>query len=130
MAASSPQVTSASVSGNVITLIGTAFPSTTGYTAQVIFKSIKVVVSGWSTTSATATFTNGVPAADSTENIVPQIQFTRTSDNVIFIAYSTGVTLTNTVTIATTDSTSGLTSSFAGGLSYTITKANIYATLL
>lgn len=48
----------------------------------------------------------------------------------ILIAYSTGVTLTNTVTVLASDSTSGITSSFAGGLSYTITKANVYASLL
>jgi hypothetical protein len=48
---------------------------------------------------------------------------------VVLISYSTGVSLTNTVTVTTSDSTSGLSSSFAGGLEYTITKANIFATL-
>lgn len=56
--------------------------------------------------------------------------FTRNSDNVIFIAYSIGVTLANTVTVAASDSSTGVSVSFAGGLSYTITKNNIYATLL
>ena len=48
----------------------------------------------------------------------------------ILVAYSIGVTLTNAVTVLASDSTSGLTSSFAGGLSYTIAKANVYASLL
>lgn len=47
----------------------------------------------------------------------------------MLIAYSTGVTLSNTVTVTNTDSTSGLESSFAGGLSYTVTKNNLFATL-
>lgn len=46
------------------------------------------------------------------------------------MTYSTGVTLTNTVTVQASDSTSGVVASFAGGLDYTVTKANIYQTLL
>ena len=118
------------MAANVITYTGTAFPLEADYTAKALFKSVEIAVTGWSATSATATFTNGVPAAASGENAVASLEFTRKSDSVVLIAYSTGVTLANTVTVVAGDSTSGVISSFAGGLEYTVTKANVYASLL
>lgn len=55
----------------MITFTGTAFPSNSDYTAQASFKSANISVTGWSATSAAATFTNGVPAASATEKAVP-----------------------------------------------------------
>lgn len=82
-----------------------------------------------SATKATATFANGVPYATTAESAVPTLEFTRTADSVILIAYSTGVKLANEFTVAAGDSTSGLQVSYGGGLEYTVTKANIFATL-
>lgn len=129
LAASSPTVTVATLTDNTITFTGTSFPSSADYTAKATFKSASVTVADWTTTSLTATFPNGVPAALASENAVPKIWFTRNSDKVVLIAYSNGVTLANTVTVTASDSTSGLESSFAGGLGFTITKANVFATL-
>ncbi len=129
--ASSPEVTAVALSaGNVLTFTGTGFPAQADYTLKAYFKSAEVTISSWTATEAVATFTNGIPASVAADNAVPQLKFTRTADSVILIAYSTGVTLTNTVTISAADSTTGITGSFAGGLSYTVTKANVYASLL
>jgi hypothetical protein len=128
--ASSPVVTGIAISaGNVLTFTGTAFPSNVDYTLKALFKSASVDVASWTATEAIANFPNGIPASVAADNAEPTLKFTRKADNVIFISYSTQ-TLTNTVTVAATDSASGLSSSFAGGLGYTITKANVYATLL
>ena len=110
----------------MITFTGTSFPASSNFTAKAYFKSAEAVVTGWSATSATATFTNGISATVTGETAVPRIEFTRTSDRVVLVTYSTGVSLTNSITVAPSDSTSGITSSFAGGVDYTITKAGIY----
>jgi len=66
-------VTAASLTANVITFTGTAFPAEADYTATAYFKSASIAVTGWTTTSATATFTNGVPAASASDNVVPKL---------------------------------------------------------
>jgi hypothetical protein len=71
--ATSPTVTAASLANNVITFTGTDFPATVGYTAKAFFKTAEVAVTGWTTTGATATFTNGVPSAAASENAVPTL---------------------------------------------------------
>ena len=76
-----------------------------------------------------ATFANGIPASIQAENAAPKLTFTRKSDKYLLTAYSNAVYLTNTVTVANTDSTSGVSVSFAGGLPYTVTKTNLLATL-
>jgi hypothetical protein len=48
---------------------------------------------------------------------------------VILITNVNGLTFTNTVSVTDTDSSSGVQSSFAGGVSYTVTKDNVFATL-
>jgi len=113
----------------VITFAGTSFPDKTLFTAKAIFKSSETAVSDWSSTDLIATFANGVPAADVAESAVAKIVFTRNTDSVQFATYSTNVFLSNTVTASPADSTAGLQSSFAGGLSYTITKNNLFASL-
>jgi len=128
LAASSPTVTAVSLAGDTITFTGTAFPAKTDFTAKATFKSQEVVVTDWAETSLVAKFPKGVPAALASENAVPKIWFTRNSDSVVLVTYSTGVTLTNTVT-ADASQTTGLESSYAGGLDYTISTANLFATL-
>jgi len=49
-----------------------------------------------------------VPAASASENAVPKIWFTRNSDSVILINYSSAVTLSNVLTVTAADSTTGL----------------------
>ena len=71
--ASSPEVTAASLAGNVITFTGTAFPAEADFTAMAYFKSASVAVTGWTATSATATFANGAPAASASDNAVPRL---------------------------------------------------------
>ena len=104
LAASSPTVTGVSLSGNTLSFTGTAFPGNTDFSAKAIIKSVEVPVTVWTSTSATATFPNGVPAAIAADLVVPRLQFTRNSDSVILIAFSTGVTLTNTVTVTANNS--------------------------
>lgn len=123
-----PTVTAASLSGNTISFTGTGFP-TTGYTAHAIFKSAHFEVVSWTSTTLTASFPNGVPAASASENAVPKIRFSTTINGIVVDLYSgsSNVFLTNSVTASS--SSSGLTPSFAGGLTYTISGAGIYASL-
>ena len=71
--ASSPEVIAASLTGITISFTGTAFPAEADYTAVAYFKSASVAVTGWSSTSASATFAKGVPAASASENAVPRL---------------------------------------------------------
>ena len=112
----------------MITYTGTSFP-TADHTQTAKFKTAVGTVVVESATKATATFANGVPYAATAENAVPTLEFTRTADSVVLVAYSTGVKLANEFTVAASDSTTGLQVSYAGGLEYTVTKANIFATL-
>lgn len=107
-AATTPTVTSASVIDNVITFSGSNFPAEADYTAKAVFKSAYADVLSWTTTSLTATFPTGVPAAVATENAVPRILFMRKSDSVVFLSDSTNVYLTNALTASPADSTAGL----------------------
>lgn len=75
MKASSPTVTAATLAGNVITFTGTNFPASSAYTAKAYFKSAGAIVTSWSATSATVTFTNGVSATVTGETAVPRIEF-------------------------------------------------------
>jgi len=128
--ASSPQVTSYSLTGDVLTLTGTNFPADTDYTATVNFKTAFVDVISWTSTSIVGDFsTKGLPFANSSENKVPFIRFTRKSDYVDFLSYSTGLTPLQ-INPVPTSSSSGVTSSFAGGLSYEISGPRITASLL
>jgi hypothetical protein len=71
----------------------------------------------------------GIPA--SAINVAPRLTFTRIADSVVFIAnYSNTATFSNQLTVAEADGTSNLSVSYAGGLTYTVTKVNAYATLL
>lgn len=129
-AATTPTVTAVSLANNAITFTGSNFPAQADYTAKAVFKSATSdAVLSWTATSLTATFTNGVPAAAVAENAVARIFFKRNSDSVVFVSDSTNVYLTNTVSATAADSTAGLQTSFAGGLSYTITKSNVFASL-
>lgn len=47
----------------------------------------------------------------------------------MLVAYSNAVYITNTVTVAAADSSSGVQVSFAGGLPYTVTKKHLLVTL-
>lgn len=129
LAASSPTVTGVTLSGNTLSFTGTAFPANSDFTAKATFKSAEVAFTGWTETSVTATFPNGVPAAIAADLAVPRLEFTRNSDKVILIAFSTGVTFTNTVTVTANNSSSSISTSFAGGVPYKVSMDNIYATL-
>jgi len=123
-------VTSYSLTGDVLTLTGTNFPADTDYTATVNFKTAFVYVISWTSTSIVGDFsTKGLPFANSSENKVPFIRFTRKSDGVDFLSYSTGLTPLQ-ITSVPTSSSAGVTSSFAGGLSYEISGPGITASLL
>lgn len=71
---SSPQVSSATLSGLDISFAGTNFPdfSASTHTATAIFKGAEAAVASWTgTTDLIATFTNGVPVATAAELAVP-----------------------------------------------------------
>ena len=82
LAASSPTITGVSIAGNVATITGTNFPAAADFTGKAKIKSSEVTVTGWTATSVTATFTQGIPATASTETDVAKIIFTRTADSV------------------------------------------------
>lgn len=130
-----PLVSSVSKSGNSLTFIGSNFPSKTQYTAQGFFKNVKsAVATSWTATSLTVTFTDGIPYAAATENAIPRCFFTKSARllatsptaPIEYWSYSSGVYLSNTITVT---SSTALTSSFAGGSSYTITAASLFAAL-
>lgn len=128
--ASSPQITSASISGNQVTLNGSNFPASSDYTATVSFKGVEVAINSWTgSTQLIATYTSGIPASTQAENAAPKLTFTRKTDKFVLVAYSSNVYLTNALTVAASDSTSGVSVSFAGGLPFTVTKTNLLATL-
>ena len=127
--ATSPKIDTAALSGNTLTFTGTLFPSKDTHSAKAVFKSQSVVVTDWTETGLVATFTKGVPATKSGDTDLPTIWFTRNSDSVILITNVNGLTFTNSVSVTNTDSSSGVQSSFAGGVSYTVTKDNVFATL-
>lgn len=134
--ASSPAVTAASVSSSsTITIEGSAFPIS-GYDVIVVYKNVEsssAVIE--SDTAITATFDNGVPISDSES--APSVRFVPSSRrrrlmslsdaDLQLIALPQDITVTNTLSV--TDSTSGLTCSFQGGCSYTVTAAGLTASL-
>jgi len=127
--ATSPTISSASLSGNTISFVGSNFPSSADFSAKAFFKSASAQIVSWTSSTASATFTIGVPAAKSTELAAPIIEFFHKTTGVVLVSTSQGVTITNTISLTAADSTLGITSSFAGGLSYTITKDNLFASL-
>ena len=134
--ASSPVVTGASISSaSTITIEGTAFP-TSDYDVIVVYKGVESTSSVIdSETSITATFDNGVPISDSAAapsvRFVPQSRRRRLMSladaDLQLIAIPSDITVTNSLSV--TDSTSGLSCSFQGGCSYTVTAAGLTASL-
>jgi hypothetical protein len=59
------------MSSNSLIFTGINFLSNTDYTATAVFKSQTVTVLGWSSTSATAVFTNGIPSATLEDKSIP-----------------------------------------------------------
>lgn len=127
--ASSPVISSVNLLGNTITFDGTSFPSNIGveFTAHASYQSMKVEATEWTTTHVVATFPIGIPF--SATPISPKLSFTRKADGVVFYA-KTSVSVSHPVVVSATDSTDGLSLSFAGGLKFTINKPDVYATLL
>jgi hypothetical protein len=74
-----------------------------------------------------ATFPLGIPF--SAVAILPKLYFTRLSDGVVIYAFN-NISRANPITVTAADSTSNLSVSYAGGLYFTVTKTNVYATLL
>ena len=134
--ASSPAITAASVSdSSTIIITGTAFP-TSDYDVIVLYKDVEsssAVID--SDTSITATFGNGIPISEIAA--APSVRFVPTSDrrrlmalvdaDLQLIALPMDITVENTLSV--TDSTSGLSCSFQGGCSYTVTAAGLTASL-
>ena len=134
--AASPAVTGASVSSSsTITIEGTAFP-TSEYDVIVVFKGVEsssAVIE--SDTVITATFDNGVPVSDS--EAAPSVRFVPSSSrrrlmslsdaDLQLIALPQDITVSNSLSV--TDSTSGLSCSFQGGCSYSVTAAGLTASL-
>lgn len=138
--ASSPAVTSASISSSsTIAVEGTGFP-TSDYDVIVLFKGVEsdsAVIN--SDTSITATFNNGIPVSESAES--PSIRFVPAEDGgrrqlislrdagIQLIGWISGDSTTIQNTLSVTDSTSGLSCSFQGGCSYTVTSDGLTSTL-
>lgn len=137
--ASSPSVTGATISNSsTIAIDGTDFP-TSDYDVIVLFKGVEsdsATIN--SDTSITATFNNGIPVSESADS--PSIRFVpaETGDRRQLISLSDAgiqlvgwlngdVTLQNTLSV--TASTSGLSCSFQGGCSYTVTSDGLTSTL-
>ena len=135
--ASSPVLDGASVSSSsTLTITGTGFP-TSGYDVIVVYKGVEStegVID--SDTSVTATFGNGVPISDAADS--PSVRFVPTSSRrrlmalvdaeIQLIAIQSEITVSNALSV--TDSTSGLSCSFQGGCSYTVTSAGLTASLM
>ena len=136
--ASSPTISAASVSSSsTLTITGTAFP-TSDYDVIVLFKGIEsssAVID--SDTSITATFSNGIPISDSAS--APSVRFVPVSSDsrrrlmslvdadLQLIAIPSDITVSNTLSV--TSSTDGLSCSFQGGCSYTVTAAGLTSSL-
>lgn len=128
--ASSPTVTAVTITGTQVTLDGSQFPDSGLFTAKVLIKGQVAEVLSWTSVQIVANFAKGIPACTAAEKVVPRVEFKKTGDSLVFVAYSQNVFVTNTVSVVAADSSSGLLVSFAGGLEYTVTKNNLFATLL
>ena len=136
---SSPVVTAATLdSSSTITVTGTAFP-TSDYDVIVLFKGVEsssAVID--SDTSITATFSNGIPVSDTADS--PSVRFVPTETRIRrrlmslvdadlqLIAIASDVTVSNTLSV--TDSTNGLSCSFQGGCSYSVSAVGLTASLI
>jgi hypothetical protein len=67
----------------------------------------------------TATFAQGIPASDANSNPLPVLCFTD-SNGVVLVAYANFVFSPNTLNVGGIASSSGLQSSYAGGIAYTV----------
>jgi len=115
-------VSALSTSGNSVTFTGTGF--LTDHTASASINGISAdSVSVTSATSATASWTStGIPGVEAT----PVLQFEHSSQ--LYSLYAT-VSATFNKTHDVTATSSGLSCSFAGGCTYAIESAGLYATL-
>lgn len=130
--ASSPSVTAAQMSSSsTIDISGSAF-ITSDHDAIVLYKGVEsssTVIN--SDSSITATFNNGIPVSDA--GAAPSVRFVPagtanlSNASLQLVALGSDVTVTNTLTV--TDSTSGLSCSFQGGCSYSVTAAGLTASL-
>lgn len=137
--ASSPSITGASIaSSSTIAIDGTDFP-TSDYEVIVLFKGVEsdsAVIN--SDVSITATFNNGIPVSVTAD--APSVRFVPVDTSgrrqlvslkdagMQIIGWINGdVTIQNTLSV--TDSTAGLSCSFQGGCSYTITSDGLTSTL-
>lgn len=127
LAASSPTVSSATLTdSSTIDFAGSGF-LTADHTAVAVFQGVEsssAVIN--SSGSVTATFSKGVPLAQSGAS--PILRFDHVSLNEKLVSVDSGVTITNTLTLA--DSTSGLSCSFSGGCTYAITATGLASSLL
>ena len=117
-------------------ITGTSFP-TSDYDVIVLFKGVESSSATIdSDTSITATFSTGIPISDVAS--APSVRFVPTSGgrrrlmslvdaDLQLIAIPSDVTVSNTLSV--TDSTSGLSCSFQGGCSYTVTAAGLTSSL-
>ena len=110
-----------------MTFTGLRFPTDQSVTAVYMGQSTTDVVVN-SETSAVATFANGVPYSVYDDLKLPQLEF-EDGKGVIRITYNFLTFLENDFEV-TSASTTELQVGYGGGLEYTVTKDNIYATLL
>ena len=118
-----------------MTITGSDFP-TSDYDVIVVFRGVEstsAVID--SDSSISATYDNGVPIADTAAS--PSVRFVPTSNrrrlvaladaDLQLIALPSDITISNTLSV--TDSTSGLSCSYQGGCSYSVTAAGLTASL-
>lgn len=124
--AASPKITAVSITNpTTLEVTGSGF-FTSAYTAVVVISNVEsstAVIN--SATSVTATFTNGIPVGASA--MVPTLKFVPSTGNALMVAYVTGVSLTNALSV--TASSSAVSCSFQGGCAYSVT-ANGLTSLL
>lgn len=137
----SPTVTSVTLNSSTeIAFVGTNFP-TSDYDAVVIILGVESSSATINDdTSITATFDHGIPVSSTTA--VPSLRFLPTSttssrrrrlialtdsDEQLIAFQATEISITNALSV--TDSTSGLSCSFQGGCSYTVTANGLFSTL-
>ena len=131
-------MTSATINSSTeLAFVGTDFP-TEGYTAVAIILGVESSSATINdATSITATFDHGIPilsteAAPSLRFVPSDARIRRrlvalTDSDEQLIAFQTDILITNALSV--TDSTSGLSCSFQGGCSYSVTANGLFSTL-